>query len=231
MDTRSYLTKVGLTVDVTAVREAQQVLWGILDEAKKASLPATPSALNGLYQYKVPKLSPDGSCSLHEELDPTPYDLGQVLGGRSVQTSFSLLTLDALVESVHAQTKVDWLGVYQARTLPSGPALVKLAYRGVESRPEFPLTEAFAKTSNNSAVGLSGKATVLQDLAAHIAAGGAYYECDPKVKSEVCLPLLDANGKVVGIIDAESTHAGHFTADRLALLVSLATECPSHLPR
>jgi putative methionine-R-sulfoxide reductase with GAF domain len=108
---------------------------------------------------------------------------------------------------------------------------VKLAYQGAPSRPEFPLTEAFAKTSNNSSVGRSGKATVLQDIKAHVASGGAYYECDPKVQSEVCLPLLDPNGKVVGIIDAESSKKGHFTAQRLALLVSLATECPSHLPR
>ena len=231
MDARSYLTRVGLSVDVAAVREAQQALWAILEEAKKASLPATPSALNALYTYRVPKLSPDGSCSLHAELDPTPYDLSKVLGGRSVQNSFALITLDALVESVHQQTGCDWLGLYQRRELPTGPALVKLAYRGVDSRPEFPLTEAFSKTSNNVAVARSGKALVLQDLKAHVAAGGAYYECDPKVQSEACLPLLDPNGKVIGLLDAESTKISHFTPERLAMLVSLATETTSHLPR
>ena len=220
MDARSYLTKVGLSVDVAAVREAQQTLWGILEEAKKASLPATPSALNALYTYRVPKLSADGSCSLHEELDPTPYDVSSVLGGRSIQNSFSLITLDALVESVQGSCGSDWLGLYQRRQLSSGPTLVKLAYRGVESRPEFPITEAFAKTSNNAAVALNGKARVLQDVKAHIASGGAYYECDPKVQSEVCLPLLDANGKVIGILDAESTKPSHFTPERMAMLVS-----------
>ncbi|MDP1825887.1 MAG: GAF domain-containing protein [Archangium sp.] len=231
MDARSYLTKVGLSVDVAAVREAQQALWAILEEAKKASLPATPSALNALYTYKVPKLSADGTCSLHAELDPTPYDLSKVLGGRSVQNSFSLLTLDALVESVAQQSAADWLGLYQRRDLAAGPTLVKLAYRGVESRPEFPLTEAFARTSNNAAVALDGKARVVQDVRAHVAGGGAYYECDPKVQAEVCLPLLDPNGKVIGVLDAESTKASHFTPERLALLVSLATEVTSHLPR
>ena len=230
MDARSYLTKVGLSVDVSAVREAQQVLWAILDEAKKSSLPATPSALNALYTYQVPRLSADGSCSLHAELDPRPYDLSKVLGGRSVQSSFALLTLDALVESVQQQLGCEWLGLYQRRELEGGPALVKLAYRGVESRAEFPLTEAFAKTSNNAAVALSGKARVLQDVRAHVAAGGAYYECDPKVQSEACLPLLDAGGKVVGVVDAESSQVNHFTPQRLALLISLATECTSHLP-
>lgn len=231
MDSRSYLSKVGLSVDVGVVREAQQLLWGILEEAKKASLPATPSALNSLYTYKVPKLSADGSCSNHAELDPTPYDLAKALGGRSVQNSFALITLDSLVESVQEQSGVEWLGLYQLRELPSGPTLVKLAYRGVESRPEFPVTEAFAKHSNNAAVALSGKARVLQDIRAHVAGGGAYYECDPKVQSEACLPLLDPNGKVVGILDAESTKASHFTPERLALLVSLAAEAPTHLPR
>lgn len=230
MDARSYLSKTGLTVDAGAVREAQQALWEVLDEAKKASLPATPSALNRLYTYKVPKLSADGSCSLHEELDPKPYDLAVALGSRSLQNSFALLVLEALVEHVHAQTGSDWTGVYQRRQLPGGPALVKLAYQGAPSRAEFPLTEAFAKTSNNVAVALSAQARVLQDVRAHVARGGAYYECDPKVQSEACLPVLDANGRVIGLIDAESTKAGHYEPKRLAMLVALATECGSHLP-
>jgi L-methionine (R)-S-oxide reductase len=230
MDARSYLSKVGLTVDVAAIREAQQGLWGVLDEAKKASLPATPSALNALYQYKVPKLSPDGSCSLHDELDPKPYDLGLVLGGRSIQNSFALITLDALVEFVQQRLGCEWLGIYQRRELPSGPALVKLAYRGAHSRAEFPLTEAFAKTSNNVAVALSGQARVLQDIHAHVASGGAYYECDPKVQSEACLPVLDHAGKVVGLIDAEAQKTNHFGPAAMAQLVALASECPSHFP-
>lgn len=231
MDVRSFLSKAALTADVGAVRESQQVLWNVLDEAKKASLPATPSALNALYQYRVPKLSPDGSCSLHGALDPTPYDLGKALGGRTIQNSFALITLDAMVESVHERLRCEWLGLYQVRALPSGPALVKLAYRGVESRAEFPLTPEFAKTSNNAAVGLSGKALVIADVHAHQEAGGAYYECDPKVLSEACLPLLDANGRVVGLLDAESNQRDFFTPDRLAHLAALAVEAPTHLPR
>jgi putative methionine-R-sulfoxide reductase with GAF domain len=231
MDARSYLTKVGLTVDVSGVRESQQVLWGVLDEAKKASLPATPSALNALYQYRVPRLSLDGSCSLKDELDPTPYDLSKALGGRSIQNSFALITLDALVESTFERLQADWLGIYQARTVTDGEALVKLAYRGVESRAEFPLTDAFAKSSNNVQVALSGKALVIDDVRAHVASGGAYYECDARVQSEACLPILDANGKCVGIIDAESSKPKFFDRERLAQLVSLATECVGHLPR
>ncbi len=226
MDTRSWLQHAGLTLDVGVIREAQQALWGVLEEAKKASLPATPSALNALYFYKVPRLSPDGSCSLRGELDPKPFDLGAALGGRSVQTSFALMTLDALVEWAQEHTKADWVGVYQVR----GDQLVKLAWRGAESRGEFPLTEAFAQRSTNVAVALTGRARELQDVRAAVAAGGAYSECDPQVQSEVCLPLYDANGKVVGVLDAES-RAPYFFDDRaLPLLAALALEAPSHFP-
>ena len=38
------------------------------------------------------------------------------------------------------------------------------AYVGAPSRAEFPLTEEFARTSNNSTVGLSGKARALYRL-------------------------------------------------------------------
>ena len=231
MDARSWLGKAGVTAHLEAVKASQEVLWEVLDEAKKASLPATPSALNALYQYKVPKLSPDGTCSLKEELAPTPYDLGTVLGGRTIQNSFALITLDALVGSLHERLGCEWLGIYQARTVGEGRALVKLAYRGVESRAEFPLTPEFARRSNNVTVALSGKALIIDDVAAHQAAGGAYYECDDKVKSEACLPLFDANGKVIGIIDAESTQPKFFDAAKLALLASLAIEAGSHFPR
>lgn len=230
MDARSYLTKTGLAVDVGTTRTSQQVLWGVLEEAKKSSLPATPSALNALYLIKVPKLSPDGSCSLHDELDPTPYDVGLTLGGRSLQNSMALLTLAGLVEAVHQSVGCEWLGVYQVRRKGSESVLVKLAARGAPSRAEFPMTEAFAATSNNVAVALSGKPRVLNDVAAHRQSGGAYYECDPKVRSEVCLPLLDPNGRVVGIVDAESHQVDYFTGPRLADLVALALECSSQLP-
>lgn len=230
MDLRDYLTRIGLEVPAAAVRDAQTAIWAIMEEAKKASLPATPSALNRLYQFKVPKLSPDGACSLHGELDPTPYDLAKVFGGRDVRTSMQLLFLDSLMDEVAKKLSLDWVGVYQARQLGSGRALVKLAYHGVESRAEFPLTPEFAKKSNNAAVALSGRARVIQDVRAHVAGGGEYYECDPNVQSEACLPIVDAAGAVVGVIDAESRSANAFDAARLGWLVAIAQEVPNQLP-
>ncbi|MEW5741346.1 MAG: GAF domain-containing protein [Myxococcota bacterium] len=230
MDATDYAKRVGVEVERSLVREAQTSLWNVLEEAKKRSLPATPSALNQLYLIQVPRLSADGSCSLHGELDPTPYDLGKVLGGRTTRTSMCLLILDELLEHVANRTGLEWLGVYQARDVGGGQALVKVAYSGKPSRAEFPLTDDFAKLSNNVAVALSGKARVIQDVKAHVGAGGAYYECDKDMQSEACLPLLDAKGAVVGILDAESAQKNGFTGERLAMLAVLATEVVSHLP-
>lgn len=230
MDVRDYLTRVGLEVSAEAIREAQLSLWDVLEEAKKSSLPATPTSLNRLYQFRVPKLSPDGSCSLHHELDPVPYDLTRVLGGRTVDVSVRLLVLNGLVAATAKLTDSAWLGIYQARSFEAARTLVKLASVGIESRAEFPLTEAFAEKSNNAAVGLSGKARVINDVHAHRKHGGAYYECDPKVQAEACLPLFSEAGAVVGIIDAEATQAGLYDERRLGMLVALALEAPTHLP-
>jgi L-methionine (R)-S-oxide reductase len=230
MDPKSYLSQVGLEADERAVGSAQKLLWEALDEAKKQSLPATPTALNMLYQFRVPRLSADGSCSLHGELDPKPYDLTSAFGARTLQTSVCLLTLRALITALRRELELDWLGIYQVRGLASGRALVKLAYGGTVSRAEFPLTEAFAEKSNNAWVAMHGKARHIVDLKAHVAAGGVYYECDPKVQSELCLPVLRDDGSVVGIIDAESANPGHFSSQRLAAVVALALEVPTHLP-
>ncbi|VEB42391.1 Uncharacterised protein [Chromobacterium violaceum] len=59
--------------------------------------------------------------------------------------------------------------------------------------------------------------------------GGGYYECDPKVKSEICLPVLHSDDNVLGIIDAESFAAGHFTPERQVWLAALAIVLPQLL--
>jgi L-methionine (R)-S-oxide reductase len=231
MDASEYATRVGLSgaVQAAAVRSAQERLWRVLDEVKKASVPATPKTLDRLYTCQVPRLSADGSCSLGE-LEPQPYDLSVALGGRELRTSLCLMALDALVDEAVRTVGADWLGVYQVRELADGPALVKLASHGVPSRVLFPLTAAFAESSNNVAVARSGQARVLHDVQAHVAAGGAYYECDPKVRAEACLPVFSQTGVVVGLVDAEAVQPNFFTEPRLATLFALALEVPGHLP-
>lgn len=187
-------------------------------------------AADALYRYTVPMLSEDGSCSLIEEMDPTPYDLAVLLGGRSEEATRRLQLLNRLVDRATAVTGADWLGIYQARARPDlPPALVKLAYRGRPSRAEFPLTPEFAQGSTNSTVGLEGTARVIHDVAAYTAAGGGFYVCDDAVQSEACLPLIAA-GKVVGILDAEAAPRSFFTPRRLAVLVAACVLAPTLLP-
>ena len=229
MTPSDYCSKVGLAVPSEAVEAARRGLLEALDEAKSASVPSTPNSLAKLYEYKVPKLSPDGTCAAFDDLDDKPYDLAAALGGRSLTATTRLMTLDGLVAHCEQALQVGWVGLYQARPTPTGAALIKLAYRGLPSRAEFPLTSEFAVKSNNSTVAMSGKANVINDVQAHLASGCAYYECDPKVKAEACLPVISDTG-VVGLIDAEHDVAQWFTTQRLAMLVALALELPRLLP-
>jgi putative methionine-R-sulfoxide reductase with GAF domain len=183
-----------------------------------------------LYRYAVPKLGENGACSLIDDIDPTPYDLGSVLGGENESTTRKLKLLNILVNRASMVTGADWVGIYVRRTLRSGDTLVKVAYRGRPSRAEFPLNDDFARGSTNSQVGLTGRAKIIDDVAAHQAAGEGFYVCDDAVQSEFCLPLFDAVGRVVGIIDAEAAPTAFFNADRQAALVALALVAPSVLP-
>src|SRR6185369_384768 len=104
----------------------------------------------------------------------------------------------------------------QRRTRPAGDAvLVKVAYVGRPSRAEFPLTREFAARSTNSTVGLTGHATVIDDVSKHVEAGGGFYVCDDGVQSEACVPILDESRQVIGIVDAEAKPKGFFGAERL----------------
>lgn len=194
-------------------------------------LDAPPMSEDTLYTYPVPLLSPEGSCSLIDELSPTPYDLTAILGGRNAATTRKLLLLNQAVEHAFQMTGADWLGVYQSRqTLDGARVLAKLAYRGRPSRAEFPLTADFAKGSTNSTVGLEGSARVIDDVVAYQAEGGGFYVCDDKVQSEACVPLFEEAGQIIGIIDAEAAPTNFFNAERMSILVALALIAPALLP-
>ena len=184
-----------------------------------------------LYSFPVPLLTEDGSCSIVDEMAPVPYDLAAVLGGRSEQTTRRLALLERLVERVQETTASDWVGIYQRRVSARGePRLVKVSYVGRPSRAEFPLTQAFAERSTNSTVGLTGRATVIDDVAKHVEAGGGFYVCDEGIQSEACMPILDESRRVVGIVDVEAKPRGFFGAERLAIIAALAIVAPAVLP-
>jgi putative methionine-R-sulfoxide reductase with GAF domain len=186
---------------------------------------------DSLYTYAVPMLSEDGTCSIVNEMAPVPYDLGAILGGRTEQTTRRLALLERLVERVQETTGCDWVGVYQRRTNAAGePVLVKLAYVGRPSRAEFPLDTEFAARSTNSTVGLTGRATVIDDVSKHVEAGGGFYVCDDGVQSEACVPILDVDRQVAGIVDAEAKPRGYFVAERLVIVAALAIVASATLP-
>jgi len=198
--------------------EAMEVKIAILDPAS-------------LYSYLVPMLTPDGTCSIVDELAPVPYDLTAILGGRAEQTTRRLALLERLVERVQETTGAEWVGIYQRRINAAGiPVLVKLSYVGRPSRAEFPLTREFAERSTNSTVGLTGRSTVIDDVSKHVEAGGGFYVCDDGIQCEACVPIVDDDRQVIGIVDAESKQRGFFGSERLAVIAAVAIVAPAVLP-
>jgi len=184
-----------------------------------------------LYTYQVPMLTEDGTCSIVDQLAPVPYDLSAILGGRSEQTTRRLALLERLVERAQETTGAEWVGIYQKRVNAAvEPVLVKVSYVGRPSRAEFPLNREFAEKSTNSTVGLTGRATVIDDVSKHVEAGGGFYVCDDGVQSEACVPILDDAREVAGIVDAEANPKGFFGADRLAVVAALALVAPAVMP-
>ena len=223
-----YLRSAGLESLSGRVADVERALRDFMEAMTEKVAIVDPGSL---YTYRVPTLSEDGSCSVVEQLAPVPYDLTAILGGRSEQTTRRLALLARLVERAQETTGAEWVGVYQRRVNAAGvPVLVKVAYVGRPSRAEFPLTHEFAERSTNATVGLTGRATVIDDVSRHVEAGGGFYVCDEGVQSEACLPMLDERRDVVGIVDAEAKPKGFFGAERLAVIAALALVAPAALP-
>jgi L-methionine (R)-S-oxide reductase len=163
-----------------------------------------------LLEYVVPALSADGMCST-DVMAPAPFELHTELGVPLTEDvwenpeALRVFRLKALVDVIAAETKAEWVGIYEKRAPRGkfGQSLFKLAYVGSPSRPEFPLTEAFARASNNSTVAMTSTAVIIPDTDAR-SSDVAYYVCDGRVKYELCAPLVDAAGEVHGIIDIEA---------------------------
>jgi putative methionine-R-sulfoxide reductase with GAF domain len=224
----AYLRMAGLESLASRAGDVERAVRDLMEAmGEKVAVGSADS----LYTYQVPMLTEDGACSIVDQLAPVPYDLGAILGGRSEQTTRRLSLLERLVERAQETTGADWIGIYQRRVNGAGvPVLVKVSYVGRPSRAEFPLTREFAEKSTNSTVGLTGRATVIDDVSKHVEAGGGFYVCDEGVQSEACLPILGDGREVDGIVDAEARPRGFFGADRLAVIAALALVAPAVLP-
>ena len=224
----SYLRVAGLESLAGREADVERAVRDLVEAMGEKVAIADPESL---YRYPVPMLTEDGSCSIVDQLAPVPYDVTAILGGRSEQTTRRLALLERLVERVQETTSADWVGVYQRRENAAGIAvLVKVSYVGLPSRAEFPLTREFAERSTNSTVGLTGRATVLDDVSKHVEAGGGFYVCDTGVQSEACVPILDDARQVIGIVDAEAKPKGFFGAERLVVVAALAMVAAAVLP-
>jgi putative methionine-R-sulfoxide reductase with GAF domain len=220
-----YLEQSGLS----ALLQGQETAIEQAVAALKTQLAAV-AAPTVTWSYQVPELGEGGACSLFGQLADEPYDLAATLG-QSEATAAALSQLTAVVQNYQQSNDSDWFGIYQKRQNPEGETvLVKLAYFGAASRAEFPLTAEFAQISNNSTVGLTGKAKVINDVTAYLTAGGEYYTCDPKVLSEACLPLFNSKGELAGIIDAEAFKRQAYHTDALVRLVAICLVLPDLLP-
>ena len=111
---------------------------------------------------------------------------------------------------------------------PDGPADPIIVHPDV--RRMLLTQKAFAEGSSNSTVGLTGRALVIDDVGKHVEAGGGLYVCDAEVQSEACLPLLDDDRNVVGILDAEAKARSFYGSTRLATLSALAIVAAAVLP-
>jgi L-methionine (R)-S-oxide reductase len=225
---RTYLRNAGLESLVGREEDVERAVRDLMEAMTER---VDVGDASSLYVYQVPMLTEDGSCSIVDRLAPMPYDLAPILGGRSEQTTRRLALLERLVERVQETAGAAWVGVYQRRVNAAGvPVLVKLAYVGRSSRAEFPLTPEFAEKSTNSTVGLTGRATVIDDVGKHVEGGGGFYVCDDGIQSEACVPILGEGRDVVGIVDAEAKHKGFFGGERLAVIAALALVAAALLP-
>jgi putative methionine-R-sulfoxide reductase with GAF domain len=224
----TYLRTAGLESLMGREAEVERSIRDLLEAMGEKVAIGDPASL---YTYQVPMLTEDGTCSIVDQLAPVPYDLSGILGGRSEQNTRRLSLLERLVERAQETTGAEWVGIYQRRRNSAGvDVLVKLSYVGRPSRAEFPLTTEFAERSTNSTVGLTGRATVIEDVSKHVEAGGGFYVCDDGVQSEACVPILDEAKQVIGIIDAEAKPKGFFGAERLVVIAALAIVVTAVLP-
>lgn len=214
-----YLQSIGLERLINDA-EVQALNSIVVDASEIQKTDYSDQDIHNLYTYKVPKLGEGGACSITDELEETPYNLAQtykidynVESLKTAPQTLRLQKLNAVIEKLQNITGVDWLGIYRrTQSLQGEEILLKEAYYGAPSRAEFPLNETFAKTSNNSTVGLSGKAVVVNSVDDY---DGPYYECDSKVQSEFCLPIFNSNNEVIGIIDAEAFAKNFFDEQKL----------------
>ncbi len=104
---------------------------------------------------------------------------------------------------------VNWIGFYRV----SGEELVLGPFQG-----------RAAVSHIAPGKGMCGKAVELKEtqVAADVHCYDGYIACDAETRSEIVVPLMSAEGKVLGVLDIDSPVSNRFDADDKAGLESIA---------
>lgn len=192
---------------------------------------AAAAEISDLYKFHVPLVLSEDGLVCARELDPKKFDLGLEIYGIPDDSTVRLhhpmtARLQSLRRSlIQLQERVgaDWIGIYR-KMRGVGPqkeeeTLVKECYLGAPSRVFFPIRPMLAY-STNARVASHRKTHVIDNTAA----AEAYYQCDARVLSECCVPVIDKSGDLLGIVDAESFQKYYFHPERVHTLETFAQE-------
>jgi L-methionine (R)-S-oxide reductase len=199
----------------------------------------TELEISELSSYRIPKLAnkneeeEDGLCGIG--LEKEPFEILNVLltldiSRKREEELIRLKRLRLVLSALKTCVDADWIGVYET-TIESEKKfeqLLKLTYLGAPSRAYFPLTESFAKNSNNSTSCLRKECIVIHDVTRATRKTLSkeesipYYTCDTRVQSEVCAPILTRDGKCIGLIDCESWKSENFTNEKINTILQTA---------
>eukprot|EP00026_Physarum_polycephalum_P006643 Phypoly_transcript_06694.p1 GENE.Phypoly_transcript_06694~~Phypoly_transcript_06694.p1 ORF type:complete len:238 (+),score=47.09 Phypoly_transcript_06694:1020-1733(+) len=210
MSLSDYLQAVGLPqyIGVQAPQGEHPVsIERLFGDSQDVASALSDEAILNLYTYKVPKEDQDETTKEKfniAEVYSIPLELGDLRSGHKDTTEW-LWRLKTFVEALKRETGVHWLGVYRQLNYLEQDSLVKLAYVGEDSAPVFPVTPEIAENNNLVWVAASGKAKLISDRSAY---KGAYYAISELEKGEICLPIIDGEGEVVGVLNAKSTEVG-----------------------
>lgn len=188
--------------------------------------------LEAPHQYRVPRVEDGLTCGVG--MVQNPFELRWAV---ELQEEAHLTRLNRLYTALHwvkEKTCLDWVGLYQKIDQPQiptyidddygheagSPSLVKICYWGAPSRALFPLSPGFARRSNNSRCFLEQQPVLAQDIEQLKRDGAPYYECDPEVSSEICIPI-SWRGLDVGLFDGEARVSQFFNPERLLTCLTL----------
>src|SRR5258708_29569134 len=100
----AYLRAAGLESLVGREESVERAIRDLMEAMEDKVAVLDPSSL---YSYLVPMLTPDGTCSIVDELAPVPYDLAAILGGRSGQTTPRPAPLQPLLQPLQETTAAE----------------------------------------------------------------------------------------------------------------------------